>query len=96
MKSTFKILLLSLLLCFGSAQLRAQNDKQTRANALEREKAAKAQKQAEYDAHLDHISELQGKKVQKRMKKNLKKSQRISQGRQIPWYKRIFRKKRIR
>ena len=68
MKSTFKILLLSLLLCFGSAQLRAQNDKQTRANALEREKAAKAQKQAEYDAHLDHISELQGKKVQTKFK----------------------------
>jgi UDP-N-acetylglucosamine:LPS N-acetylglucosamine transferase len=96
MKSTFKIFLLCFLLCIGSVQLRAQDDQQTRANALEREKAAKALKQAEYDAHREHISDLQGKKVQKRMKKNLKKSQRISQGRQIPWYKRIFRKKRIR
>lgn len=84
------------LFSFGAEQVSAQDDNQTRANALEREKEAKAKKQAEYDAHREHISDLQGKKVQKRMKKNLKKSQRISQGKQVPWYKRVFRKKRIR
>jgi Flp pilus assembly protein TadB len=96
MKHTFKILFFILSICLGATSLSAQDDQQTRANALEREKAAKEQKQAEYDAHREHISDLQGKKVQKRMKKNLKKSQRISQGRQVPWYKRVFRKKRIR
>ena len=96
MKSTFKALFFILILSFGTERVNAQDDKQTRANALEREKEAKAIKQAEYDAHREHISDLQGKKVQKRMKKNLKKSQKISQGKQVPWYKRVFRKKRIR
>jgi Flp pilus assembly protein TadB len=96
MKSTFKIFFFVLSFCLGAEQLSAQDDQQTRANALEREKEAKALKQAEYDAHREHIRDLQGKKVQKRMKKNLKKSQRISQGKQVPWYKRVFRKKRIR
>lgn len=74
----------------------AQDDVQTRENAVKREQEAKAAKQAEYDAHRDHLEEIQDKATRKRMKKNLKKSQRISQGKQIPWYKRVFRKRRTR
>ncbi|MFZ4784782.1 MAG: hypothetical protein ACOYLH_04840 [Flavobacteriales bacterium] len=74
----------------------AQDDVQTRENAVKREQEAKAAKQAEYDAHRDHLEDIQDKATRKRMKKNLKKSQRISQGKQIPWYKRIFRKRRTR
>jgi Ni/Co efflux regulator RcnB len=74
----------------------AQDDVQTRENAVKRDQEAKAAKQAEYDAHRDHLEEIQDKATRKRMKKNLKKSQRISQGKQIPWYKRVFRKRRTR
>lgn len=74
----------------------AQDDVQTRENAVKRDQEAKAAKQAEYEAHRDHLEEIQDKATRKRMKKNLKKSQRISQGKQIPWYKRIFRKRRTR
>jgi Ni/Co efflux regulator RcnB len=74
----------------------AQEDLQTRENAVKREQEAKAAKQAEYDAHRDHLEDIQDKATRKRMKKNLKKSQRISQGKQIPWYKRMFRKRRTR
>lgn len=74
----------------------AQDDVQTRENAVKRDQEAKAAKQAEYDAHRQHLEDIQDKATRKRMKKNLKKSQRISQGKQIPWYKRVFRKRRTR
>lgn len=90
-----KIFVLGVALTCSTGAI-AQDDVQTRENAVKRDQEAKAAKQAEYEAHRDHLEEIQDKATRKRMKKNLKKSQRISQGKQIPWYKRIFRKRRTR
>lgn len=88
-----KLIVFGVALTCSSAAI-AQDDVQTRENAVKRDQEAKAAKQAEYDAHRDHLEDIQDKATRKRMKKNLKKSQRISQGKQIPWYKRMFRKRR--
>jgi hypothetical protein len=68
MKNLLKRVLFSFLLLSSGLIVRAQDDVQTRENALAREREAKAQKQAEYDAHHKHIQEIQVKNVQKRMK----------------------------
>ena len=72
-----------------------QKDVQTRENAISKEKEAKALKQAEYAARSNHHSELQDKATKKRMKKNLKRSQKHSWGKEVPWYKRIFRRRHV-
>lgn len=72
-----------------------QKDVQTRENAITKEKEAKALKQAEYTARSEHHSALQDKATKKRMKKNLKRSQKHSWGKEVPWYKRIFRRRHV-
>lgn len=71
-----------------------QENVQTRETAIDKEGAAKAEKQAAYVSRSDHHKKLQDKATQKRMKKNLKRSQKHSVGKEIPWYKRIFRRKK--
>jgi len=54
-----------------------------------------AERQAQYGAHKDHLTEIQSKETQKRMKKTLKKAQKHSQGKLVPWHKRVFRKRKV-
>jgi hypothetical protein len=70
-----------------------QKNVQTRESAMEKEGAAKAEKEAAYVSRAEHHKKLQDKATQKRMKKNLKRAQKHSRGKEIPWYKRIFRRK---
>ncbi|MFY7970705.1 MAG: hypothetical protein ACOVOO_02115 [Flavobacteriales bacterium] len=101
MKSIIYLLTFAFILLAGiSAQAqkrppKQKDDVQTRENAVEREKAQKAEKQAEYVARSEHHSNLQDKATKKRMKKNLKRSQKHSWGKEVPWYKRIFRRRRV-
>jgi len=99
MKHIARLLLASAFLLsipsFGQKRPPKQKDVQTRENAISKEKEAKALKQAEYAARSEHHSKLQDKATQKRMKKNLKRSQKHSWGKEVPWYKRIFRRKRV-
>jgi hypothetical protein len=63
--------------------------------AAEKEGQAMQQKQEQYNARNEHHKEIQSKDTRKRMKKNLKKAQKHSWGKDVPWYKRWFRKKKF-
>ena len=62
-------------------------------NAGDQPNLDKARKQEEYNVKNDHHKDIQDDATRKRMKKNLKRSQKHSWGKEIPWYKRWFRKK---
>lgn len=89
------MLLFSGFSSFAQRKGKSTDDNQTVQNAEERKKAQLAEREAQYYSHRDHLKDIQTKKTQKRMKKNLKKAQKLSQGREIPWYKRLFRKRRV-
>lgn len=52
-------------------------------------------KQKEYQAKKDYHSKNQDEATRKRMKKNLRRAEKHSWGKDVPWYKRWFRKKRF-
>ncbi len=97
------ILLAVLLLLSGATDASAQRrrgkgdsgDVQTPENAVERQKADLAEKEAEYKAKREHQKKLQDKATRKRMKQNLKRSRKQSWGKEIPWYKRLFRRRKF-
>jgi hypothetical protein len=68
---------------------------EAQAEAIEKKKAQEAENMAKYQDGVDHHKSLQDKATQKRMKKNLKRAEKQSWGKNVPWYKRWFRKKRI-
>lgn len=96
------ILLAALIACFSNetmAQKKREKNKITAEDgqkaAAEKEGQAMQQKQEEYKTRNDHHKEIQSKETRKRMKKNLKKAQKHSWGKDVPWYKRWFRKKKF-
>lgn len=68
---------------------------EAQAEAIEKKKAKDAENMAKYQEGVEHHKSLQDKATQKRMKKNLKKAEKQSWGKNVPWYKRWFRRKRI-
>jgi len=85
--------LLVLVAAETSAQRKADSgNKVTPATARKKEGEALEQKQNEYHQRKDHHLEVQDKATRKRMKKNLRKARRHSWGKDVPWYKRWFRK----
>ena len=58
----------------------------------DREKKIEAEIKAKKKGHIDS----QDKQTRKRMKKNLKKTERLKTGKTQPFYKRWFRKKRVK
>jgi flagellar biosynthesis/type III secretory pathway M-ring protein FliF/YscJ len=68
---------------------------EAQAEAIEKKKAKEAENMAKYQDGVDHHKSLQDKATQKRMKKNLKRAEKQSWGKNVPWYKRWFRKKHI-
>jgi|694.fasta_scaffold00452_25 hypothetical protein len=61
----------------------------------EKQASAKKQKQDEYSVRNEHHKKIQSKETRKRMKKNLKRAEKHSWGKDVPWYKRWFRKKKF-
>lgn len=99
MKKTaiFIILVLTALTSDLIAQKRPpkEKDKQTRENAVDQKEEQRRQKESQYLEHREHLEDLQTKETKKRMKKNLKKAQKHSQGKSVPWHKRLFRKRKF-
>lgn len=102
--SKIKIILLAMFLIFSGQAVHAQKAKKgppkqkdqiTPENHGDQQNADKARKQAEYDMKNEHHKNIQDEATRKRMKKNLKRSQKHSWGKEVPWYKRWFRKKKF-
>lgn len=93
----FLLILLTGLAFHADAQKRPrrEKDKQTRENAVDMKERQRQEKEAQYLDHREHIRDIQDKSTKKRMKKNLKKAQKHSQGKSVPWYKRLFRKRKF-
>ena len=72
-----------------------QAAQQTPESAANKDKANKEQKVGEYVNTRNHHTEIQDSATRKRMKKNLKKAERHSWGKNIPWYKLWFRRKKF-
>lgn len=70
-----------------------QQNVQTPENAKDAERANKAMKTAQYVSKREMHYAKQDKATRKRMEKNMKRSQKQSWGKEIPWYKRVFRKR---
>jgi hypothetical protein len=75
-----------------SAQPKSDAEKVTPATARKKEVEALEKKQGEYDSRMEHHLKSQDKATRKRMKKNLRKARRMSWGKNVPWYKRWFRR----
>ena len=75
-----------------NAQPKSDAEKVTPATARKKEAEAFEKKQGEYDSRMEHHLKSQDKATRKRMKKNLRKARRMSWGKNIPWYKRWFRR----
>jgi exopolysaccharide biosynthesis protein len=95
------VIFIAITILFTSVETHAQKrppkeeNKQTRENAVDQKEAMRRQKEAAYLDHRDHLEDIQTKDTKKRMKKNLKKAQKHSQGKSIPWHKRLFRKRKF-
>jgi hypothetical protein len=74
------------------AQPKSDSQKVTPQTARKKEAEALEKKQTEYQSRRDHHMESQDKATRKRMKKNLRKARRQSWGKNVPWYKRWFRR----
>lgn len=96
-----RILFLIILIYFGAITTQAQKrppkekNKQTRENAVDIKAAQRKEREVKYLEHKEHLRDIQDKSTKKRMKKNLKRAQKHSQGKSIPWYKRLFRKRKL-
>jgi hypothetical protein len=74
------------------AQPKSDPQKVTPQTARKKEAEALEKKQGEYQSRRDHHMESQDKATRKRMKKNLRKARKQSWGKNVPWYKRWFRR----
>ncbi len=77
--------------CLGQRKEDAPQ-KVTPSSARKKEAEALNQKQTEYQQRKNHHMESQDKATRKRMKKNLRKARRLSWGKDVPWYRRWFRR----
>jgi len=77
------------------AQKKKQKDQVTPQNAMDKQNKNQEQKQAQYQERKKTHVKKQDKATQKRMKKNLKRAQKHSWGKEVPWYKRWFRKSKV-
>lgn len=73
-----------------------QENQITPENARDQERVNLENKQKEYVTKKNYHSKNQDKATQKRMKKNLRRAEKHSWGKDVPWYKRWFRKKRLK
>ena len=90
-----RLIFLSLVICSASplaAQPKSDAQKVTPQTARKKEAEALEKKQTEYQSRRDHHMESQDKATRKRMKKNLRKARKQSWGKNVPWYKRWFRR----
>ncbi len=95
MRNFRNIILISFFLVTAfeaSAQRKREKNKITPETGPAKKEAALDVKQAEYNKSKDHHLKAQDKATRKRMKQTKKKAERHSWGKDVPWYKRWFRK----
>jgi len=85
-------LTLSIVSFEAEAQRKREKNKITPESGAEKKEEKLDIKQGEYNKRKDHHLEIQDKATRKRMKKTKKKAERHSWGKDVPWYKRWFRK----
>ncbi len=99
MNRALRILIILLSVQFAAipvfAQKKKQNNQVTPQNAHSKERKNKEEKIAQYQGGKKTHIKKQDKATQKRMKKNLKRAQKHSWGKEVPWYKRWFRKNKV-
>jgi alpha-tubulin suppressor-like RCC1 family protein len=99
-----RLLFIALLACALPQQNWAQRKRdkkqeaaqQTPESAAKKEYADRERKLEEYHNSKNHHQTIQDEATRKRMKKNLKKAEKHSWGKGAPWYKRWFKRKRIK
>lgn len=91
------VLLVSLIAGPLPAQRKPKKDKSqvTPENAADADKKNRDMKVEQYNQKRDYHSKAQDKETRKRMKKNLKRAEKHSWGKDVPWYKRWFRRRRF-
>ncbi len=99
-KQKIRYLVFILAMIAGATPVSAQKKKQssnqvTPKNAMQKERKNLEEKQAQYQQSKNHHQEAQDKQTRKRMKRNLKKARKHSWGKDVPWYKRWFRKSKV-
>ncbi len=96
--NAFRHIIIIVVILFCSTEMHAQRKKEknkvTPESGAEKQASAKAEKLVAYEAGKKHHVEAQDKATRKRMKKNLKKAEKHSWGKDVPWYKRWFKKKK--
>ncbi len=65
-------------------------------DAIDKQKQREKEQDDQLKAREEHHKKIQDKATRKRMKKNLKKAEKQSWGKNVPWYKRWFRKKKFK
>lgn len=91
------LLFITVILTFSGGNLYAQKEKSQSPKAQAKEQARLRQEREEkidkeIKAKEDKHKTIQDKPTQKRMKRTAKKSKRLAKGRQMPFYKRWFKK----
>lgn len=97
----YLFLLILCILTFAPLDSTAQRDrkqdpKKTQQDALEKQAERRTQVRKDLEDNRDRHLSIQDKKTQRRMKRTRKKSQRLAENKQQPFYKRWFRKKRFK
>lgn len=104
MKRILKLLFFSTAIVFftlSSQAVSAQRVKRTktdkqRKEQIDKEGENRARMEEDLSKKQQHHYDIQDKATRKRMKANQKRQQRINSGKQAPFYKRWFRKKRFK
>lgn len=90
----FKLFLISLFIGVASMQGLAQNDVVTPENARQKMKEQHDQEEKKYLEEVKKHQDKQGKAGKKRMKKHLKQSRKLRKTQNLPWYRRLFRRRK--
>lgn len=89
-----KLVLISLFLGAATIQGLSQNDVVTPENARQKMKEQHDQEEKKYLEEVKKHQDKQGKAGKKRMKKHLKQSQKLRKTQNLPWHKRLFRRRK--
>lgn len=89
-----KLFFLSLFIAIASLRGLAQDDVVTPGNARQKMKEQHDQEEKKYLEDVKKHQDKQGKAGKKRMKKHLKQSQKLRKTQNLPWYRRLFRRRK--
>lgn len=89
-----RTLIAGLFICLAPFQVLAQNDVVTPGNAQQKMKEQHDQEEKKYLQEVKNHQDKQGKAGKKKMKKHLKQSKKLRRNQNLPWYRRLFRRRK--